>query len=148
MVSSSSCFNSAQILWILGYGKASTDQGFHNYQYATYWRKVWCAKNCQGSTGNKTSKPHQRRPAQVQGLQMGKHFNRDGKAGQPEEKFKKSHNYHTATCTTFDCASFSNAETLQLLTTRTFLQMDFYCTLWGRQDAIRWAAVQSVLKWL
>ena len=59
-------------------------------------------------------------------------FNRDCKAGQPEEKFKKSQSYNTAMCVTFDHAGFSNAETLQLLTTRTFLQMDFYCSLQGR----------------
>lgn len=118
---SSSCFNSTQSLW--GYIKASTDQK------GLVW-KVWCAKHCQGNTWNKTSKPNhlKTRLPQVKGLQT-RRLNGDCKAGQPEEKFKKSHSCNKSTCAMFHHVGFSNTETLLLSTKRTSLQMDFYCLL-------------------
>lgn len=59
---------------------------------------------------------------------MGGDF-RGNKASQPKKKFKEFHSDNTAMYTTFDLASFSNAEMLQLLTTRTLLETDFYCSL-------------------
>lgn len=84
---------------------------------------------------NKQTTPNETCPGT--GSPNGERFHRDSKAGQPEEKFKKSQSYNTAMCATFDRVGFGNAETLQLLTTRTLLQMGFYGSLRGRWDAMQ-----------
>lgn len=141
---SSSSFNFIQSLW--GDIKASTDQkGFTTISMLL--GEVWCAKHCQGSTWNKTSKPPQNKTC-------------PGKESLNKEISTVIARLVSQKRSSRNPTAVINPQ-LQCLTMLALATLKHYCyqpqehlCKWistvcskKRWDAVGWAAAQSVLKW-